>query len=140
MTGLHVTPRPFPGIEPAPADDLGQVAGEALAAARGALIHRFPALPGCRFIDPHDATCGHPEAPTPECWRLPDGARSDCPRLDPCPPGCDCRLTLHGGIPARPGWVHERQVLGHCVVCDEPARSIDPDGDVRHPVACGVPA
>lgn len=38
-------------------------------------------IPGCVFIDPADGTCGHPDAITPECWRL-DGLTADCPPLD----------------------------------------------------------
>jgi hypothetical protein len=47
MTGVHVTSRPFPGLEPAPAPDLPASAAQALAAARGAIAGRAPCPPAC---------------------------------------------------------------------------------------------
>lgn len=95
MTGVHVTSRPFPGHEPLPPTDLAELAGKALAAARGSL----------EFVP------------------------------DPCPPGCRCSTWC------RDDWVyaeHGAPSLGHCVVCNERARSIDSEGNVRHPT-CPMP-
>lgn len=39
-------------------------------------------VPGCRFADEVDGTCGHPDALTPECWVALAGDCSDCPRVD----------------------------------------------------------
>ncbi len=77
---------------------------------------------------------GHVPAPPPDPVKAAAQALANARRTltesVPHPYGCRCSAWC------RDDWIfaeHGAPALGHCVACNEPARSIDPDGDVRHP-------
>lgn len=76
---------------------------------------------------------GHVPAPAPDLTKTAAGALSAArrmltgtPLLD-CPEGCRCSVWC------RDDWEYFTGAIGECVAGDGPARSIDPEGRVRHP-------
>nr|WSX25511.1 phage Gp37/Gp68 family protein [Streptomyces tubercidicus] len=76
-------------------------------------------VPGCGYVDPDDATCGHPDAFTPECHRW-----ADCPvRRKPTDwHGPDWVIaggeSGRGARPMDTGWA--LQIVQQCQVADVP--------------------
>lgn len=75
---------------------------------------------------------GHVPLPPPDTAKTAAGALAAARRklagntVD-CPEGCRCSVWC------RDDWEYFTGAIGECVAGDGPARSIDPEGRVRHP-------